>query len=301
MHNVRPVTTDTEITPPVGSYDPTNGHIAVRVRDRTAAPLGSVPVRVTGPGVDLTQNTLDDSGCAFFGFLPPGSYRVTLGTPGWVDRQSDADPSQTVGVTAENISSVAFDYDRAATIAATLAGVHAGTPANGVPVTVANTALLPAGTKVVSGTGTVRSLTSLFPFASGLQAWTGMSADADPEGADASGTPFWPGASRDPAISVDPGATTTASVAMATVNLRFTRASAGSPVTIQAVHAADNGCGSGETLTLAVFPGDGAQLVALPWGTWTFQAVGATAVTSWSRVALDPNLDQVFDASVQIR
>ncbi len=222
MRNTEPVRTATEITPPVGSYDPTNGHIAVRVRDRSAAPLGGVPVRVTGPGVDSSQTTLDDSGCAFFGFLPPGSYRVTLGTPGWVDRQSDAVPTQTVGVSAESISSVAFDYDRAATITATLAGTHGGTPANAAPVTVANTALLPAGTKSITGAGTVRSLTSLFPFASGLQAWTGICADADPEGIDAGNSRIWPGANRDPAISVDPGSTTTATVAMATVDLKFT-------------------------------------------------------------------------------
>ncbi len=227
---------------------------------------------------------------------------MTLGTPGWVDRQSDADPSQTVGVTAENISSVAFDYDRAATIAATLAGVHAGNAGQRGPGDGREHGAAPGryqGRERARAPSAASRACS--PSRAASRRGPACARDADPEGADASGTPFWPGASRDPAISVDPGATTTASVTMATVNLRFTRASAGSPVTIQAVHAADNGCGSGETLTLAVFPGDGAQLVALPWGTWTFQAVGATAVTSWSRVALDPNLDQVFDASVQIR
>ena len=301
MRGVEPVRTDTEITPPVGSYDPENGHIAVRVRDRAAAPLGAIPVRVIGPTVDQTQTTLDGSGCAFFGFLPPGTYSVTLGTSGWVDRQSNAVPSQSVGVAAESISSVAFDYDEAATIDATLAGVHGGIPANAVPVTLGNTALIPAGTKSVSGAGTLRTIGSLFPFANGLQLWTGSCADADPEGTDTSGTRYWPDATRDPAITVDPGTVTAATVGMATVRLDFARPSAGTPVTIQAVHSADSRCGSGETLTLTVVTATtDTQLVALPWGTWTIRALGETPQGWWDTVVLDPSLDQIFDAQVRI-
>lgn len=301
MRGTAPVRSDTEITPPMGSYDPNNGHVAVRVRDRAADPLGAVPVRIIGPAVDRTQTTLDGSGCAFFGFLPPGTYSVTLGTPGWVDRQSSAVPTQSVGVTAESISSVAFDYDKAATISATLAGVHGGIPANAATITVGNTALIPSGAKSITGVGTVRTLGSLFPFASGFEMWTGSCADADPAGTNTSGTRFWSSAARDPGISVDPGATTNATVNMATVRLDFTRETLGAPITVQAVHAPDGRCAGGETLTLNVFSGiAGTQLVALPYGTWTIKALGAVPIGAWDVVVLDPSLDQIFDARVRI-
>ena len=91
MKTVQPVRASTELSPPVGSYDPLTGHIAVRVSDSDAKPLGGVPVRVQGTGVDRTLNTTDayaaSPGCSFFGFLAAGTYSVSLGTSGYVDRQ----------------------------------------------------------------------------------------------------------------------------------------------------------------------------------------------------------------------
>ena len=302
MRGTDPVQTSTEISPPVGSYDPDNGHIAVRVRDRNATALGGIPVRVTGSGVDATQTTTDTAGCAFFGFLPPASYAVTLGTTGWVDRQSNAVPSQTVAVSAGNITSVAFDYDEAATITATLAGARGGVPASAVPLTLANTGLLPAGSKSFPGTGVVRTLTSLFPYSDGYTAWAGGCEDADPEGADGTGTRYWPGAQRENAISVDPGGTVTATLTMSTANVQFERDSGSGSVTIVAVHAADTVCGAGETLTLTAFSGtSGNQLVALPFGTWTLQALGQTPASVWDRVVLSPNDTSTADVDVHIR
>ncbi len=273
MRGTQPVETSTEITPPVGSYDPLNGHIAVRIRDRDAGSLGGVPVRVVGPGVDRTQTSLDGSGCAFFGFLAPGNYGISLGTPGWVDRQSDATPSQRVGVTAETTTSVAFDYDNAATLQATLTGTGGGAPATGVPVTLANTAFLPSGTKTAPGVGTLRIIANLFPFSAGVQAWAGACADADPEGADAGGAAYWPGALRDPAISLTPGSTVAATVSMGTVDLDFGRVTPGAPANIVAIHDPDSGCPSGQTLSIAAFAGaTGSQKVALPWGRWRIEA-----------------------------
>jgi hypothetical protein len=302
MRGTEPVRTNTEITPPVGSYYPENGHIAVRLRSRDAAPLGGVPVRVVGPGVDRTQTSLDESGCAFFGFLPPGTYGVSLGTPGWVDRQSDATPSQSVGVTAETTSSVAFDYDQAALLQVTLTGTAGGTPATDAPLTLANTAFLPTGTKSSPGAGTLRTVPNLFPFSAGVQVWTGSCADADPEGVDATGTPYWSGAQRDPAVVLAPGETTAAAVAMGTVNLSFERSVTGSPASVVAVHDADAGCTGGETLTVAVFTGTtGSQQVAVPWGRWRFEAVGLSPDSSWETVTVDPTSGGATDVSVKVR
>ncbi|MGZ4676285.1 MAG: hypothetical protein ACXVJ7_04985 [Acidimicrobiia bacterium] len=302
MRDVDPVSTSTEISPPVGSYDPDNGHIAVRVRDRNGSAIGSVPVRVVGTTYDRTQTTLDDSGCAFFGFLTPGTYAVTLGTPGWVDRQSSATPSQTVGVRASTVTSVAFDYDQAATLNATLTPNRGGTPANAVTITLANTALLPAGSKTYPGVGLVRTLANLFPFADGYEVWAGDCADADPEGVNTSGTHYWPGAQRDNAVSVDPGSTTNTQVTLQTVHLEFERDSGSGPVSIVAVHAADALCAGGSTLAVGTATTSSAELlVALPFGRWTFQAVGQTPHDQWDSLTLDPNQTGVQDVGVRIR
>lgn len=303
MRGTEPVHTSTEITPPVGSYDPLNGHIAVRIRDRGATPLGGVPVRVVGPGVDRTQTSLDESGCAFFGFLPPGSYTVTLGTPGWVDRQSNATPGQTVGVTAETVSSVAFDYDRAATVTATLRGVNGGTPTADAAVVLANTSFLPNGVKEYPGAGVLRTIPNLFPFTAGVQAWAGSCADADPEGVDPSGTRYWPGAQRDPAINLDPGGTTSADVPMGTVQVRFQKHSGlglGQLRTLVAEHAPDSSCPSGESRTIGVTGADSTTLlVAVPYGTWTFRTATGGPNSSWETVAVDPRDNGITDVDVE--
>ena len=200
MKAVQPIRSTTILAPPVGSYDPNTGHIAVRVRDSDSTPIGSVPVHVVGTGVDQTTNTSDayaaSPGCSFFDHLPAATYTVTLGTTGYVDRQGTASPSQSVSVAVGAVSSVAFDYDRAATLNLTLVGKYGGTVVNAMPVTLANTGYLPSARKVFAGTTASRTLTNLFPFNSGYDAWGGDCADADPEGKNTSNVAYWPTASR---------------------------------------------------------------------------------------------------------
>ena len=105
---------------------------------------------------------------------PPATYTVSLGAVGYVDRQGNASPSQVTGVTSGATSSVAFDYDQAATLTLTM------TPAGRrlVPVERAGRASatprsLPTGSKVFTGTGAIRTVGNLFPYADGYAAWAG--------------------------------------------------------------------------------------------------------------------------------
>ena len=125
IRGVPPVTSSTILSPPVGSYDPNNGHIAVKVLGGTASPLVGVPVTVTASGFNRNLTTTSD-GCAFFAFVPPASYTVSLGAVGYVDRQGNLGPSQVTGVTSGAVSSVAFDYDQAATLTLTLGSTGGG-------------------------------------------------------------------------------------------------------------------------------------------------------------------------------
>lgn len=307
MKAIQPVRTSTVLAPPIGSYSSSEGHIAVKVRDSDAQPSSGVPVSVVNNGLGVNQsiNTTDASasspGCAFFGFLAPATYTVSLNTSGYVDRQGTVNPSKSVGVVAGQIASVAFDYDRAASLALTLVGQNGGTPANAVPVTLGNTGYVPSGWKVFNGTGATRTLANLYPFSDGYEAWAGDCADADPEGKDASGDPYWPGAVRSDPFAVDPNTTTTGTVTMPTVQVNFTRASGTTAVNLVAVHASgDPRCSSGSTLTAATFTVSGSTTIALPYGTWTLQISGKTPVGSWPTVTLDPRSSSTVNANVNI-
>jgi prepilin-type N-terminal cleavage/methylation domain-containing protein len=293
MHGTKPVVSDSMLAPPVGAYDPNTGHIAVKVLDTNALPQGSAVVTINGPeNKTLPTNT---QGCAFFAFLTPGTYTVTLNTPGYVDRQSNATPTQTLGVTEGNISSVQFDYDRAANLVATIVPTAGGAPPDDLALTLANSQYLPNGQRMFTGTGTTRTVSDLFPSLEGYQAWVGECADADPEGIKIVGTtnygPYWPGAARAAGVAPPAGGSATMNVAVPSAQLTVLNAAA-APVagaTVVATHAADNICGAGATHTLGVTDAAGQLTAALPYGTWTISVDGNNPATAWPELVLDPN------------
>lgn len=255
MGGVSPVTSQTLLTPPAGSYDPNDG-------------------------------------CAFFGYLDPGTYTATLSTTGYVDRQGGQPASQVVAVTASQISRLQFDYDRAATLSVGLVApsgsvIPAGT--YGIAMTVANSNLT-VGYKsyqqATTGSGTTRTITPLFPYASGYQVWAGDCADADP----AAHT----GGSRGAVLASNQGATTSGSAALDAVDVTVRRTSVTGTVvsgaTISAIHAAGTGCTAGETLTTTTTTNSSGQLrLALPYGSWTIRAtITGPTRTGSSVVTLDP-------------
>jgi Tfp pilus assembly protein PilV len=274
MGGVAPVASQTLLTPPSGTFDPNDGHILVQAFDRNAAPLAGQTVSISGPESDSQPTTGD--GCVFFAYLDPGTYTVSLNTSGYVGRQGDQPATQTVAVTATQISTLQFDYDRAATLQVTLTA-PTGTPTTAVPspidLTVANSNLT-VGTKsfpeTSTGSGTPRTVTPLFPFASGYQLWAGDCADADPA--------LYPGGSRGPTLASNPAGTTAGTAALGVVTVTVRRNSLTGTLeqnaTVRGIHAAGTGCTAGETLTSATLTNSSGVLrLALPYGTWT---IGAT-------------------------
>jgi type II secretory pathway pseudopilin PulG len=290
MNGVAPVTSQTLLTPPGGSYDPNDGHILIQAFDRDALPLGGQTVSITGPE-SASQVTTSD-GCAFFAYLDPGTYTATLPSSTYVDRQGNQPATQSVGVTAGQITKVQFDYDEAATLSVGLVAPSLALIPSGIAMTVANSNLT-VGTKSFSqaatGSGTTRSITPLFPYASGYQVWAGDCADADPAA--------YTGGSRGAVVASNPAATTSGSASLDAVDVtvRFTTL-LGSPVpnaTITATHAAGTGCTSGNTLTTTTRTDTNGKLrLALPYGTWTIRATGTalpyTGRTGTATVTLDP-------------
>jgi type II secretory pathway pseudopilin PulG len=302
MGGVAPVTSQTLLTPPGGSYDPNDGHILVQVFDRDALPLGNQTVSITGPQ-SASQTTTAD-GCAFFAYLDPGTYTARITTSGYVDRQGAQPATQSVGVTASQITKVQFDYDEAATLSVGLVAPSLAVIPSGIAMTVANSNLT-VGTKSFSqaatGSGTTRSITPLFPYASGYQVWAGDCADADPA--------TWTGGSRGAVLASNPAGTTTGSANLYAVDgtVRFTTLLGlpGPNATITATHAAGTGCTSGSTLTTTTRTNASGQLrLALPYGTWTIRATGTTIPytgrTGTATLTLDPVTTTVPALSVVI-
>jgi prepilin-type N-terminal cleavage/methylation domain-containing protein len=283
MAGVDPVTSQTLLTPPGGTYDPNAGHVLVQAFDRDALPLAGQTVSLSGPAA--ASQTTDSDGCAFFAYLDPGTYTATMGTSGYVDRQGNQPASQTAGVTASQITRVQFDYDRAATLSITLVPPSGAVLPSGMAMTVANSNLT-VGTKSFSqastGSGTTRTITPLFPYASGYQVWAGDCADADPVAT---------GGSRGAALASNPAATTPGSANLDAVDV-VVRDSSGTAVggaTVEAIHAAGTGCTSGETLTSATTTdGTGKLRLALPFGTWTIKATGGGMTGQTGAPTLDP-------------
>jgi prepilin-type N-terminal cleavage/methylation domain-containing protein len=308
MNGVAPARADTVLSPPVGSFDPTRGHIAVKVLDRNAMPAENVPVNITGP-TPKTETTNSD-GCAFFSFLTPGNYTVRLANPGWVDRQGVANPTQAKTVVSGQIASVQFDYDQAAALGVVMTPDAGGTVPSDMVVSLGNTNFVPNSQKSFNAGGATPTVSNLFPALDGYEIWAGKCADSDPEGVligvDGSGNPvnlgkYWPTGVRGPIVTVEPGVTTpNVVVPLRTVRVTVTRA--GVPQanrTVIATHAADNLCTS-ETHVLGVTDAAGNVVAALPWGTWRMTVQSASPSGAWPNLVADPAVPGPTPASVVI-
>lgn len=310
MHGVLPVQTNTVISPPVGVYDQTEGHIRVTVLSATGAPVSGATVAISNAAAGVSDSAVTGiDGCAFFEYKPIGAYTVSLSSAlGKVDGQGSATPVQNVTVKSASTSTVQFLFDSAASLTLTLASKSgsgflpaAGTGYNvptTMPVSLANTALQPSGKlSYASPTGNPRTIPNLFPYSSGFQAWAGSCSDADPQGVNSVGVPYYSGATRASAIAMTPGGTSAGTVTMPSTTLGFKRTLAGSATyTIIALHtaASDAGCPVAETYTLTstlllVQNVTGAVNVSLPYGTWTIQVkIGATLRATCPSLLLSP-------------
>jgi len=273
MRGVRPVESNTIITPPVGAYDPVTGHIGVKVLDRDGKGEPSISVAIAGPTSQSQQTNSD--GCAFFAFVPEGSYTVTASAAGYVDLQGVSAPTQPAGVVVGAITNISFQYDQAATLSLALVGKDTGSaaPASSMGLYLHNTHLTPETMSVV-GAGSPRTITGLFPYADGYEVWVGDCAEADPA--------YYVGGSRT-SVAAEPGVTTTASIPLPEVRV-IVQTDPGDgtmvPVPNQQVDAA--GCAG--TFSIGQTDVSGQTVFALPWGTWGIWVGGVLIET----VALDP-------------
>jgi type II secretory pathway pseudopilin PulG len=281
MGNVAPVESNTILTPPKGVVKNTISFVAVKVIDSNAQPQAGLPVTLTGTAFANTQTTSED-GCTVFSVANAGSYTATVTSPGFVDSGGNAVATRSAPVasTGSFVIPAPISYDQAAKLNVTMSS-DAGyaVPTAALPVTLYNSGIQPTGSTVVTGSGSTRTITGLWPFSSGYITWPGSCAQSDPS------------ANRSAATVVAGGGTGSVVQRLAPVALTVVKNSVALPgATIVAIPALATSCSSTENpMSLGVTNASGLLNTSLPAGTWTIQVSGGTAKTTWpSTGALTP-------------
>lgn len=261
-----PVSTDTVMTPPKGTYAQNTGHIGVRLLDADAEPLAGVSVTVAGASGTLSGVTASD-GCAVFAFLLEGPYRITANLPGHINR--DGTTSKTVNVRSGELVRTILEYAQASRLVVTYQTVagHEPQAATGFPVTLANSALVPSGATVrvgtVSSSGTTQTLENLWPYPAGYEVWAGACTDSDPYQNDQA---------RE-LIAAAPGGTSTVTLPLAAVEVTLSGSGRGNK-DVTATRVDDTSCPGGATIGLGKTSASGVLKTSVPYGKWKLSANG---------------------------
>ncbi|TYL46420.1 hypothetical protein FXB39_13590 [Nocardioides sp. BGMRC 2183] len=259
-----PAEMDTVLTPLKGTYSVNDGHIGVKVIDRDGQPRGGQSVTINGPSGTKTAQTADD-GCVLFAFVTPGSYTVTLDSTGYVDLAGAKRSVRTVTVTPGQLWRGSVSYDSAASVAARFvtADGYALPSNNNLPLMFSTS----AGTVERAGTGNARTITDLWPHASGYEVWAGRCLDNDPVNT---------GGAREPVVASDPAVTTTVDVPLAPLTVR--RGSGSATVTATSKPSVDNPKSPCSTMTITLGSTTGGTLkTSLPYGRWSIRVGSSSA------------------------
>lgn len=248
-----PVRMNTVMTPPKGSYSLLNGHIGLKVIDRLGQPVSGALVTAKTATTTRTGYTSDD-GCVLLAFLDAGTYTITMSTPGSVNPAGDPTARTTAIVQQGQLWRGTIEYDVAASITATFQTAPGYTlpPSLTLPVSLGNSALQPGGSRAVTGSGTSRTISPLWPYPSGYQLWGGACAGSDPnDGADLP-------------VDADPGGASSGRVYLAPVRVT------GLANTVVTATSADTACttANGSVVNLGPIPAGGTLLTSLPYGSW---------------------------------
>lgn len=257
---IPPVTVESLVSPPVGSFGTNQGSLAVQVRDRNGNGVPGVSATLTGPqGYTDTTNSI---GCVLWGYLPVGNYTVSVARAGYVDPNGAAQPSKAVGVVGEAVSTLAFDYDQGGLIRASYTSLDrsGGTAvaADGLAFTAVTshltTPLTPFGDGQPHGAFTS---TAVFPFTDPYGVYAGQCAGNDPTLYGQSAT----------LAQVQPGQTTAVSLFEPPVDLLVTQG--GNPVQGATVKLTGTGSGCGPLPDRTTGADGYLTDRALPWGPYS--------------------------------
>ncbi len=164
---------------PIAQYSPTSGTMVVQIyqADGVTGQAG-IPVNISGPSSKLASTNA--KGCAVFEFLTPGSYSVSINSPGYVNTagKQAVTFSGTVAPSTVNPTTPLL-YDRAGSITVNFDTARKDSntePAHTNAVTLQNSGIPTTGQ--LTSTGPV--VTGLFPFTGPYLSYSGTCSANDP-------------------------------------------------------------------------------------------------------------------------
>ncbi|MDQ1724169.1 MAG: hypothetical protein QOG52_1197 [Frankiaceae bacterium] len=184
MGGAKPVMNSTILTPPVGTFDAGQGSLRILVKDNLGAlePGTRVNLLTSPGGAQYDTGVTSNDGCVLFAFVPPGDYSAVLAGNGgqvYVDTQGNPAPSKLLSVVANTMTSYTFDYAWANTLTVNFDATAPQFPwATATGMTLQN-ALFSVGHQSYRNSA-MTSVNKVYPFSSGLTAWSGYCSDADP-------------------------------------------------------------------------------------------------------------------------
>jgi Tfp pilus assembly protein PilV len=181
--SIKPVAMSSIVAPPVGSFDPNQGTLAVLIKDSADRPVVGMNVSIAG-GTSLSDAT-NSAGCAVFAYIPKGQYHVLLNTPGWVDPANVTPVDFLATVSASSVTVASHNYDRAVKVAVSyetwVSGAAVASQGWGATAAQNTTAGLISSFKATAPPQTTVDATSLYPLSTGYKFYAGECAGATPE------------------------------------------------------------------------------------------------------------------------
>lgn len=200
-----PVTMSSIVAP-----QPGKGTLTALVKGASAQPVVGMPVQAIGPS-PATKPT-NAAGCAVFNEAEAGSYKLRLDYSGWVDPDGNRLVEKTGTVSAGNLTTVEFIYDRAGSFPVSVVTRRYGA---GADVADRSTGVIAAHTGVGIGYRAITTTSpgsssfafnSMFPFETPYEVYSGACTDANPATAIPDPNYFSSTRGQTAVAKVDPGA-----------------------------------------------------------------------------------------------
>jgi hypothetical protein len=191
-----PVRLESLIPVTASSYG-SQGNLAVSVRNQAGSAMTAQSVTATGPGGTTRTVPTSSTGCAYFDFLPIGSYAFSFSRPGYVDTSGAASVSRTVSVNAGGTVAQDVLYDQAGQVRGNFETVRPGLAAGSTVTSTATAfhlsaerhgsapsgAAVPPGTWADSQVAAASSITTprvFYPFPTAYRVYAGNCANNQP-------------------------------------------------------------------------------------------------------------------------
>lgn len=278
---IEPVAIESVVAPPVGSFGTNLGSLAVQVRDRDGEGVPGVTVSLSGAQSHV--GVTNGLGCVLWGYLPVGSYDVTIAKAGHVDPNAVSQPAKEAGVVGEATSTVAFDYDLGGRIQVAYETLRAGepAPASWTEATAVNPHLTVPLPPIGDGTPQPAYTSGLvYPFAVPYAVYAGRCAGADPLAHGA----------RQPQAPVEPGGIATVQVRLPPVDLRAIRNDRPVAGASAIFTATDSGC---DAVVERATGSDGFLLErGLPYGSYAVCVEGSVGGSTYHATGTVDNVSE---------